>query len=50
MGSAEDKAKFANALMKFIAHEFPRQSFTKPLTSASAIRSGISRTTGWSPN
>ena len=28
--SAEDKAKFANALMKFIAHEFPRQSFTKP--------------------
>jgi hypothetical protein len=29
--SAEDKAKFANALMKFIAHEFPRQSFTKSL-------------------
>ena len=29
--SAEDKAKFANALMKFIANEFPRQSFTKPL-------------------
>jgi hypothetical protein len=28
--SAEDKARFANALMKFIAHEFPRQSFTKP--------------------
>jgi hypothetical protein len=28
--SAEDKAKFANALMKFIANEFPRQSFTKP--------------------
>jgi hypothetical protein len=28
--SAEDKAKFANALMKFIAHEFPRKSFTKP--------------------
>jgi hypothetical protein len=30
LDSAEDKAKFANALMKFIAHEFPRQSFTKP--------------------
>ena len=29
--SAEDKAKFANALMKFIAAEFPRQSFTQPL-------------------
>jgi hypothetical protein len=29
--SAEDKAKFANAPMKFIAHEFPRQSFTKSL-------------------
>jgi hypothetical protein len=29
--SAEDKARFANALMKFIAHEFPRQSFTKSL-------------------
>jgi dienelactone hydrolase len=29
--SAEDKAKFANALMKFIAHEFPRQSFTRSL-------------------
>ena len=29
--SAEDKAKFPNALMKFIAHEFPRQSFTKSL-------------------
>ena len=29
--SAEDKAKFANALMKFIANEFPRQSFTKSL-------------------
>ena len=28
---AEDKAKFANALMKFIAHEFPRQSFSKAL-------------------
>jgi hypothetical protein len=27
----EDKAKFANALMKFIAHEFPRQSFGKAL-------------------
>ena len=26
---AEDKAKFANALMKFIANEFPWQSFTK---------------------
>ena len=29
--SAEDKAKFANALMKFIAGDFPRQSFTKSL-------------------
>jgi hypothetical protein len=29
--TAEDKAKFANALMKFIAHEFPRQSFSKTL-------------------
>ena len=29
--SADDKAKFANALMKFIANEFPRQSFTKSL-------------------
>ena len=29
--SAEDKAKFANALMKFIANEFPRQSFTRSL-------------------
>jgi hypothetical protein len=29
--SAEDKARFTNALMKFIAHEFPRQSFTKSL-------------------
>ena len=29
--SAKDKAKFANALMKFIAHEFPRQSFTRSL-------------------
>jgi len=29
--TAEDKAKFANALMKFIAAEFPRQSFTQPL-------------------
>jgi hypothetical protein len=29
--SAEDKAKFANALMKFIALEFPRQGFTKSL-------------------
>ena len=29
--TAEDKAKFANALMKFIAHEFPRQSFSKAL-------------------
>ena len=28
--SADDKAKFANALMKFIAAEFPRQSFTQP--------------------
>ena len=29
--TAEDKAKFANALMKFIAGDFPRQSFTKSL-------------------
>ena len=29
--SAGDKAKFANALMKFIANEFPRQTFTQPL-------------------
>jgi hypothetical protein len=29
--SADDKAKFANALMKFVANEFPRQSFTKSL-------------------
>jgi hypothetical protein len=29
--SAEDKAKFANALMKFIANEFPRRSFTRSL-------------------
>ena len=29
--SAEDKAKFANALMTFIANEFPRKSFTKSL-------------------
>jgi len=29
--TTEDKAKFANALMKFIAHEFPRQSFSKTL-------------------
>ena len=29
--TADDKAKFANALMKFIAHEFPRQSFSKTL-------------------
>jgi hypothetical protein len=29
--SAEDKAKFANTLMKFIANEFPRQSFTRSL-------------------
>jgi hypothetical protein len=28
--SADNKAKFANALMKFIAAEFPRQSFTQP--------------------
>jgi hypothetical protein len=28
---AEDKAKFSNTLMKFIANEFQRQSFTKPL-------------------
>jgi hypothetical protein len=39
--SAEDKAKFANALMKFIANNFPRQSFTKVLY-ASATPSGIS--------
>ena len=29
--TAEDKAKFANALMKFIAAEFPRQGFTRSL-------------------
>jgi hypothetical protein len=29
--SAEGKAKFANTLMKFIANEFPRQSFTRSL-------------------
>jgi hypothetical protein len=29
--SANDKAKFANVLMKFIAAEFPRQSFTRSL-------------------
>ena len=29
--TAADKAKFGNALMKFIAHEFPRQSFSKSL-------------------
>lgn len=29
--SADDKAKFANALMKFVGNEFPRQSFTKSL-------------------
>jgi hypothetical protein len=29
--SAEDKAKFANTLMKFIAAEFPLQSFTRSL-------------------
>ncbi len=29
--TAEDKAKFANALMKFIAHEFPRPAFSKAL-------------------
>jgi hypothetical protein len=29
--SAADKAKFANALMTFIANEFPRKSFTKSL-------------------
>jgi hypothetical protein len=29
--TADDKAKFANALMKFIANQLPRQSFTKPL-------------------
>jgi hypothetical protein len=28
---AEAKAKFANSLMKFIAHEFPRASFSKAL-------------------
>jgi hypothetical protein len=28
--TADDKAKFANALMKFIAAEFPRHSFTQP--------------------
>jgi hypothetical protein len=29
--SADDKAKFANTLMKFIAAEFPRQGFTRSL-------------------
>jgi hypothetical protein len=29
--TADDKAKFANALMKFVANEFPRQSFTRSL-------------------
>ena len=29
--TAEDKAKFANALMKFIANEFPRPAFSKAL-------------------
>jgi hypothetical protein len=29
--SAEDKAKFANALMAFIAQEFPRPRFTRAL-------------------
>ena len=29
--AAADKAKFANALMTFIANEFPRRSFTKSL-------------------
>ena len=29
--TAEDKAKFANALMKFIAQEFPRPAFSKAL-------------------
>ena len=29
--TAEDKGKFANALRKFIADEFPRQSFSKSL-------------------
>jgi hypothetical protein len=29
--TAEDKAKFANTLMKFVAAEFPRQSFTRSL-------------------
>ena len=29
--TAGDKAIFANALMKFIAREFPRQSFSKTL-------------------
>ena len=29
--TAEDKAKFANALMKFIAQEFPRPDFSKAL-------------------
>ena len=32
--SAEDKAKFANALMKFIAHEFPRRASRNRSTSA----------------
>ncbi len=29
--TAEDKAKFANALMKFIANEFPRPAFSRAL-------------------
>jgi len=29
--TADEKAKFANALMKFIATEFPRQNFTRSL-------------------
>jgi hypothetical protein len=29
--TADDKAKFGNALMKFVANEFPRQSFTRSL-------------------
>jgi hypothetical protein len=29
--TADDKAKFANTLMKFIAAEFPRQGFTRSL-------------------
>ena len=32
--SAEDKAKFANALMKFIAHEFPARASRNRSTSA----------------